>query len=329
MESRPEQFIEVKPSSAPSASPLHPLLHLTFPSASLTLSSFDPFLGSSVSDADECVLFGQEICKGGFCQNTEGSFECYCKTGQDYDASRLECRDINECLDESVCSGGQCMNTDGSFMCFCTHPLVPGSVLVQCLSPQRCTQRRGRTSRACPLGPERKTTYTECCCLYGEAWGMECALCPPRDTGECYCLLLSAPVALLLWFYSSGSSEECGVLNGCENGRCVRVQEGFTCDCFDGFSLDLSRMACVDVDECSELNRRMSLCKNSKCINTIGSYRCECLPGFKIRSDPESGRQGRRRDRRQGRGVDCTGAGAQRQERERARAGIWKVAKFQ
>ena len=35
-----------------------------------------------------------------------------------------------------------------------------------------------------------------------------------------------------------------------------------------------------DVNECSELNRRMSLCKNAKCINTLGSYRCVCLPGF-------------------------------------------------
>ncbi|KAL0169927.1 hypothetical protein M9458_034523, partial [Cirrhinus mrigala] len=33
-------------------------------------------------------------------------------------------------------------------------------------------------------------------------------------------------------------AEECGVLNGCENGRCVRVQEGYTCDCFDGYTLD-------------------------------------------------------------------------------------------
>ncbi|MEQ2185483.1 hypothetical protein GOODEAATRI_018610 [Goodea atripinnis] len=40
-------------------------------------------------------------------------------------------------------------------------------------------------------------------------------------------------------------SEECGILNGCENGRCVRVQEGYTCDCFAGYTLDLSRMACI------------------------------------------------------------------------------------
>lgn len=39
--------------------------------------------------------------------------------------------------------------------------------------------------------------------------------------------------------------EECGILNDCENGRCVRVEEGYTCDCFDGFQLDLKLMACV------------------------------------------------------------------------------------
>lgn len=34
-----------------------------------------------------------------------------------------------------------------------------------------------------PLGQNRKSTYTECCCLYGEAWGMDCALCPSKHTG--------------------------------------------------------------------------------------------------------------------------------------------------
>lgn len=38
---------------------------------------------------------------------------------------------------------------------------------------------------------------------------------------------------------------------------------------------------CVpDINECSELNKKMSLCKNGKCINTQGSYKCVCLPGF-------------------------------------------------
>lgn len=32
---------------------------------------------------------------------------------------------------------------------------------------------------------DRRVTYTECCCLYGEAWSMNCALCPARDSGRC------------------------------------------------------------------------------------------------------------------------------------------------
>lgn len=45
-----------------------------------------------VVDADECTLFGQEVCKGGYCKNTEGSYECYCMGGHYYDPVTLECR---------------------------------------------------------------------------------------------------------------------------------------------------------------------------------------------------------------------------------------------
>ncbi|KAH0622578.1 hypothetical protein JD844_024992 [Phrynosoma platyrhinos] len=47
-----------------------------------------PVLGS---DADECQLFGQEICKNGFCLNTQPGFECYCKQGTYYDPVKLQC----------------------------------------------------------------------------------------------------------------------------------------------------------------------------------------------------------------------------------------------
>ncbi|XP_075932801.1 latent-transforming growth factor beta-binding protein 1 isoform X3 [Anarhichas minor] len=294
----------------------------------------------SYKDADECTLFGKEVCKGGFCLNTVGSYECYCKTGQDYDAVKLECRDINECLDESVCAGGQCLNTDGSYMCFCTHPMVLDPNINSCVFiPEVAEQHEAEQidylgicwqtvteTMACtqPLGPNRKTTYTECCCLHGEAWGMDCALCPPRNTEDYASMcnlggrrayghdaLVAGPIheyevgpdysqppeqQAVLPFYENVDhpfkafeglqAEECGILNGCENGRCVRVQEGYTCDCFDGYTLDLSRMSCVDVNECSELNNRMSLCKNAKCINTVGSYQCVCLPGFTASDKP-------------------------------------------
>ncbi|XP_067465431.1 latent-transforming growth factor beta-binding protein 1 isoform X4 [Thunnus thynnus] len=308
----------------------------------------------SYKNADECILFGQEVCKGGFCLDTVGGYECYCKTGQDYDPAKLECRGqsdeqqkqrlyINECLDESVCVGGQCLDTDGSYICFCTPPMLFDPNSNRCVIIPEMTEedemeeghfqgicwQTVTESKSCtePLGGDRKTTYTECCCLYGEAWGMDCALCPPRNT-EDYAAMCNLPMGggrrpyghdalvagpiheyevspdyspspeqqAILPFYENEEhpykafeglrAEECGILNGCENGRCVRVQEGYTCDCFDGYTLDLSRMACIDVNECSELNNRMSLCKNAKCINTVGSYQCECLPGFTASDKP-------------------------------------------
>ncbi|XP_068182963.1 latent-transforming growth factor beta-binding protein 1 isoform X2 [Antennarius striatus] len=295
----------------------------------------------SYKDADECTLFGEEVCKGGYCLDTVGSYECYCKTGEDYDPAKMECRDINECLDESVCVGRECLNTHGSYLCFCAHPMVLDPNTNRCffisdLTEQQeaepldyqgiCWQKVTETMTCTlPLAPNRKTTYTECCCLYGQAWGMECALCPRRNT-EDYASMCNLPLgqqpygrdalvagsdheyevgldylptseqqAVLPYYdpeehqyrpFEGLQAEECGILNGCENGRCVRFQEGYTCDCFDGYTLDLSRMACVDVNECSELNNRMSLCKNAKCINTVGSYQCVCLPGFTASDKP-------------------------------------------
>ncbi|XP_029030799.1 latent-transforming growth factor beta-binding protein 1 isoform X2 [Betta splendens] len=295
----------------------------------------------SYKDADECMLFSQEVCKGGFCLDTVGSYECYCKTGHDYDPVTLECRDIDECLDDSVCNDGQCMNTVGSYTCFCTHPLVLDfsnnhCVLMTHLSEQHepeqpnyqgiCWQLVTEMTCTQPLGLDRKITYTECCCLFGQAWGMDCALCPPRNTDD-YATMCNLPLGGGRRPYSHGTlvaspvheyeidpdlpspelqpalpfhedekheykafegsrAEECGILNGCENGRCVRIQEGYTCDCFDGYTLDLSRMACIDVNECLELNNRMFLCRNAKCINTVGSYQCVCEPGFVVSDKP-------------------------------------------
>lgn len=45
--------------------------------------------------------------------------------------------------------------------------------------------------------------------------------------------------------FGAAHSEECGILSGCENGRCVRVADGFTCLCHEGYRLDPAHMACL------------------------------------------------------------------------------------
>ncbi|XP_037397986.1 latent-transforming growth factor beta-binding protein 1 isoform X2 [Pygocentrus nattereri] len=298
---------------------------------------------NSYKDADECALFGDEICKDGFCLNVNSGYECYCKTGFYYDEVKLQCVDTDECLDKSNCLDGECSNNEGSYQCFCPPNMVLAPDNNHCVFPAAavhteedmflniCWETVFETWTCHNPLRDRMTTYTECCCLYGEAWGLNCALCPHKDTGEYATLcniqgtvagrrpygrdaLVAGPVHEYMISpeyeqrrvnpgltvvddsenpntgrydaFEGLRAEECGILNGCENGRCVRVQEGYTCDCFDGYTLDISRMACVDVNECSELNKRMSLCKNAKCINTPGSYKCQCLPGYTQSDQP-------------------------------------------
>ncbi|XP_007420706.1 latent-transforming growth factor beta-binding protein 1 isoform X4 [Python bivittatus] len=289
------------------------------------IPSEEPHYGDSAQsykDADECQLFGQEICKNGFCLNTQPGYECYCKQGTYYDPIKLQCFDTDECQDINSCIDGQCINTEGSYSCFCTHPMVLDATGKQCIRPVESSEQTEESDVYQDLCWQhlnedfvcsqplvgKQTTYTECCCLYGDAWGMQCALCPMKNS-EDYAQLCNIPVpgsrpygqdALVdfeqehytsetdpyfmedrfLNSFEELQAEECGILNGCENGRCVRVQEGYTCDCFDGYHLDMTKMTCVDVNECNELNNRMSLCKNAKCINTEGSYKCVCLPGY-------------------------------------------------
>ncbi|XP_029427739.1 latent-transforming growth factor beta-binding protein 4 isoform X2 [Rhinatrema bivittatum] len=398
-------------------------------------------------DADECLLFGTQICKSGVCVNKVPGYACYCANGYYYDIHRLECIDNDECRDEEeACVGGRCINTVGSYYCTCDPPLILDESQRRCIA--NTSQTLDETLTFCwqSVGPDlvctrpllnRQTTYTECCCLYGEAWGMNCALCPARDSDdyEALCSALrppaygpnpygpyeygpefqpgynvpygpdlfanrpprvlrpgiipgyetyplgggstgydgrspsvygsrdslysppsyespdfesdpsyaelreeeslipyrqpdsdydprspfpgsqyhprnlpsspgfgsrireSRPLATLperprgpsevyeerrYDQFEELQAEECGILNGCENGRCIRVPEGYTCDCHDGYRLDITQMACVDIDECREGEAPATVCVNGRCLNTDGSYQCVCPRGFQL-----------------------------------------------
>uniref|UniRef100_A0A8D2M4D1 Latent-transforming growth factor beta-binding protein 1 n=1 Tax=Zonotrichia albicollis TaxID=44394 RepID=A0A8D2M4D1_ZONAL len=329
----------------------------------------------SFTDMDECEIFGSEFCRNGQCLNTVPGYKCFCRTGYFYDSSRLECVDQDECQNEVYCINGECLNTEGSYHCFCSLPLVLDATGNRCVNFSNTLEEYEIHLDVCwqtvadyicqDLLHGQQTTYTECCCRLGEAWGQNCALCPHRSSADFAFLCngasedserggelrerpryeygpgledphygLPSPYYNYLeseygspeasfprrvpssefrgsplhhgparspprylpgqtgeyWRHSSASppdcgfeglqAEECGILNGCENGRCVRVPEGYTCDCFDGFQLDMTRMACVDINECEEVGNPEPLCRGGTCENTEGSYRCQCLPGY-------------------------------------------------
>uniref|UniRef100_A0A8C3Y714 Latent transforming growth factor beta binding protein 4 n=1 Tax=Catharus ustulatus TaxID=91951 RepID=A0A8C3Y714_CATUS len=143
-------------------------------------------------DVDECSLFAPALCRGGLCVNTAASFSCYCPSGFYFEQEHLQCVDNDECsaAESEPCLGGLCVNTVGSYLCSCAPPLVLDP------SQRRCVANESKGSVAVcwqEVGPDLvcgrprragQVTYTECCCLYGQAWGMDCALCPAPHSGE-------------------------------------------------------------------------------------------------------------------------------------------------
>ncbi|KPP77169.1 latent-transforming growth factor beta-binding protein 4-like [Scleropages formosus] len=387
-------------------------------------------------DVDECKLFHPEICKNGVCVNNIPGYSCYCPNGYYHDTTLLQCIDNDECEGEVVCTGGICVNTVGSFYCSCEPPLVLDDTQRNCINSSSFTVvSTKRESIALSIDEdlafcwqqvtedlvcqrpmlEGMVTFTECCCLHGEAWGLHCALCPaqesgpefvpagyggyspprgviphyrgrplssygPRETpygqqsgahfyeredaverqylapepearpssrragplsepaydarprlpsrggsrslapfpenlpypegeeeenepdeswmpfvpreGPAYPEYRGRPPSTGGVFerryesYQGLDNDECGILHGCENGRCVRVSEGYTCDCYSGYRLDTASMACRDINECDETHSPETLCVNGRCVNTEGSYYCVCHQGYVTSHQP-------------------------------------------
>jgi hypothetical protein len=69
---------------------------------------------------------------------------------------------------------------------------------------------------------------------------------------------------------------ECDLENGGCEQLCTDLDDGFVCDCEDGYESATDGAACINIDDCAD-----SLCLNDgTCVDGVASYICECADGF-------------------------------------------------
>ncbi|KAJ8714767.1 hypothetical protein PYW07_002992 [Mythimna separata] len=206
-------------------------------------------------DLDECKV-RPDVCKGGRCINTDGSFRCECPPGYTLNPTGLVCVDADECAaDPRICGNGTCTNTPGGYECRCNFGFTQGPEQT-CVDIDECMEGRALCTFRC----HNTAGSFRCTCPYGYAVAADGVHC--RDIDEC-----------------AQDNKVCP--HACEN-----VVGSYICKCPEGYRRTSSAHdapdACEDIDECSEDPDR---CSPGVCINTEGGFACDCDAGYQPSDD--------------------------------------------
>eukprot|EP00795_Rhopilema_esculentum_P005941 gene5941-11289_t len=149
-------------------------------------------------DANECTMI-PNICAGGTCVNTLGSYRCDCGEGRVYDGERHRCADVDECKkNPNICgNGGKCENLDGSYKCSgCKNGAVLNKDKTKCVGPAevkvvgKCYEEKDNGKCMRPFRMD--LTKKKCCCQnIGKAFGKNCEMCPALATSAYIALCIS------------------------------------------------------------------------------------------------------------------------------------------
>ncbi|XP_022103402.1 uncharacterized protein LOC110986089 isoform X2 [Acanthaster planci] len=195
---------------------------------------------------------------GSLCNNTIGSFECYCDSRYETGVDGHDCIEIDECTDglHDCDAVATCNNTIGSFTCTCNSGYSGTGKSGQCTDDDECSLN----THDCHSDAICTNTVGSFTCACGSGFTGDGQSSGSGCTDDDECTL---------------GTDNC--LDTSSNGRCVNAPGSFSCQCETGYSGD-GVTSCSDFDECSGSNS----CHPSRatCANTVGSYTCTCKTGF-------------------------------------------------
>lgn len=224
-----------------------------------------------------------DICSGGDCINTDGSFRCECPPGYVLDDSGRRCVDQNECVHtQNICGNGTCSNVEGGFECSCNNGFAPGANQV-CEDINECIEMGNQCAFRChnALGSFR------CICPYGyvlAADGRHCIGMLARIVLAMETLDIQRWTIISFLLFPLDVDECSTPANNCKF-QCKNLIGTFMCICPPGYQQIGTADECKDINECSV---NSGLCRNGRCLNLEGSYQCVCHEGFVQSPDGKS-----------------------------------------
>ncbi|XP_029108624.1 fibrillin-2 isoform X1 [Scleropages formosus] len=244
----------------------------------LCAEGYEPTLDEkNCIDMNECVLF-PDFCAPGTCQNLDGSFRCLCPQGYIIQDD-VNCVDVDECAQPNTCLLGTCFNYPGSFKCSCSRGFVLSENRRRCIDTRESFCFTKFVNGKCSVPHAFNTTKAKCCCstMPKEGWGDPCELCP-KEQDAAFQELCPFGHGIIPGIGDTPIDvNECAENPGiCYNGHCVNMDGSFRCECAVGYTLNLTGVHCIDIDECSAGNP----CGNGTCTNVIGGFECTCEEGF-------------------------------------------------
>uniref|UniRef100_A0A8C1ZJ02 Signal peptide, CUB and EGF-like domain-containing protein 2 n=1 Tax=Cyprinus carpio TaxID=7962 RepID=A0A8C1ZJ02_CYPCA len=224
--------------------------------------------GHNCLDVDECAE-GNGGCQQ-ICVNMMGSYECRCRDGFLLSDNQHTCiqrpKDVPTCMDKNHGCAHICRETPkGSIACECR----PGFQLTK--NSRDCKLTCNYGNGGCQHICEEMDHGPRCSCHMKFALHSDGKTCVGDSTANETSGLSDGPRR------QNQAPESCINNGGCDS-TCHDAVAGVRCSCPVGFTLQLDRKTCKDIDECRMNNGGC----DHVCRNTVGSFECSCKKGYKL-----------------------------------------------